>query len=546
MVNVKQNFKKVVKEIVFWLILFVATFLLYAIVKPHLFTDVTWARQGVVAQSITVVLLLIIAIVAIILYINKKLNAKNIIRLLIIAGYIIRLGYMLITPANCRQHDTFTGNYDGHETYAWILYSTGKLPTSNVYQFYHPPLNAIVQSGFMHFYSGFTTLLSKIFNLDDYFVAEFLVGKPNYLDAERYALYGSCQILSLLYSVIACVYMVKIIKMFNFSNKITILASAFVIFFPRNYQMSAQLNNDALSFVLAILALFACLKWYKNGNKQWWIYGCALFCGLGIMTKLSFATICLPIGAIFVLEFIKVIRKKSTLSLSKILVQYGIFLVVCAPIGLWFQVYAKIRFNQNLGYVFDNLNESLSTKGHSLFSRFIFAFDINEWFGSIYANPFEDYSLYNYLVRTSIFGEFSYWNGEGYGLVALIAAYIACLLIIVDVIYCLVRLIIKSKKKEFSFKNICTYKGGDKLFIITLIFSQVISMYYFYLKMPFGCTMDFRYILPIILGFALGFGYIFKSLKIIGGKASRILSVSTGLVIAIYFISSSVFYTLCV
>ncbi|MBO4667268.1 MAG: hypothetical protein J5666_03975 [Bacilli bacterium] len=36
-----------------------------------------------------------------------------------------------------------------------------------------------------------------------------------------------------------------------------------------------------------------------------------------------------------------------------------------------------------------------------------------------------------------------------------------------------------------------------------LIISQLLAQLYFNIKMPYGCTMDFRYIVPIILGFMI-------------------------------------------
>jgi len=538
-----KKLKQISNEILFWIITFVVTVVLFITVKPHLHTELGWARKGVVAQSVAGVIIFLVVIVALFLSAYKKLNAKTITICLIIIGFALRVGYMLITPAATRQHDTFTKNFDGHEAYAWTIYSTNRLPKTNIYQFYHPPLNALFQAGFMHFFSGLTDLLTTLFGLGDYFATEFLIGKPDYIDGERFLLYSSCQILSVMYSMVACVYSIKIIKAFGFSNKVNLLLYAFVILFPRNIQISAQLNNDTLSYTLSILALFTCVKWFKCGKKHLYIYLCAIFAGLGMMTKLSSATICLPIAVVFIYEFIRSIVCKK--DIGKIICQYIIFLIICAPIGLWFQVYAKIKFDQNFGFVFSNLNGELSTKQHSIFSRFIFASDLEEWFGSLFAMPFDHYNLFLYLTRTSVFGEFSYWQGESFGLVALASAYLACGVIIIDIIYCLIALIVKRAKKQITFKAIFR-KFGDILFMVSLILSQVVSMYYFYIKMPYGCTMDFRYILPMILGLALGLGYIFKTFKLIGGNTAKILTCSTLALIVVFITSSAGFYMMCV
>ena len=52
---------------------------------------------------------------------------------------------------------------------------------------------------------------------------------------------------------------------------------------------------------------------------------------------------------------------------------------------------------------------------------------------------------------------------------------------------------IYSKKEHLEIKII----GG------VIVFTQLLAQLYFNIKMPYGCTMDFRYIVPIILGFMI-------------------------------------------
>ena len=101
-----------------------------------------FVRNGVAAQSMGAILIAIIVAVGIILKINNKLSFQTAIALLFMVGFVVRLTYMLNTPFNCRQYDTVTTSNDGHQDYAWIIYTTNALPDNNAYQFYHPPLNA--------------------------------------------------------------------------------------------------------------------------------------------------------------------------------------------------------------------------------------------------------------------------------------------------------------------------------------------------------------------------------------------------------------------
>ncbi|MBR2441973.1 MAG: hypothetical protein IKB20_02790, partial [Clostridia bacterium] len=500
------------EEGAFYLGVLLTTLFLFLLFKPYAKTY----RAGVVAQSLMAVGLGACAVFAAYMGMTKRLTSRHIVILFLIAGYIIRVGYMLYTSAATRQQDTYTKNFDGHEAYAWTIFQTGKLPTDNPYQFYHPPLNAMVQAAFMRFMNG----LTKGFGED--FFARYAYSMPKYVEPQRFFLYSTCQILATTYSFITAVVMLKILKELGFTGKLYLFLAAFVVFYPRQIQFSGMLNNDGISYLLAILALYFALRWWKGGKSLVYILLCGLSVGLGMMAKLSSATICIPIAGIFIYEFIRtLLGKEDAFSLWKMVLQYGLFMLICAPIGLWFQVYAYIRFDQPFGYVFDNLNKKLYTGHHSLFSRLIFTLDLNEHIGTLYCRPFsKNYNLFAYALRSSIFGEFSYWQGEGFAVLSILIAYTVSLLLLVALVYCAVFYFKKRKAGE----KIAPLSHKELLFTFLLVQSQVLSEMYFYIKMPYGCTMDFRYIMPLILGLALTVGYTQKTLALAEGKWAKTLS----------------------
>lgn len=544
----KQGVLSVLKELAFWVGALFFTLALFLALKPLVKAEEYSIRAGVVAQSLMVVVLGVCGSLCAYWFFTKRLTAKRVIILLFVVGYALRVGYMLYTGAATRQQDTYTKNFDGHEAYAWTIFSTGKLPTSNVYQFYHPPLNAMVQAAFMRFVSRFTQILP----FGEYVPSAFLYGKPDYIvDEMRWFLYSSCQVLSVLYSLAACVGMLKILKLFRFQGKTRLLVAAFVVLFPRNIQFSGMLNNDGLAFALAIFALYFALKWQKQGKKMVNILFCGLCVGLGMMTKLSSATICLPIAGVFIFEFIDTLKKReNALKFWDMALQYCSFLLVCAPIGLWFQVYAKVRFDQPFGYVFSNLNQLLYTGDHSFFSRFILCFDLSEYFGSLWCRPFNgNYYLFNYALRSAIFGEFSYWQGESFGVLAVVAAYAFCAVLAVSLVY----LLVNWRKKRTRSRSLSgALEGGmvalnvislkDFLFVALFMASQVLSEVYFYIQMPYGCTMDFRYIMPIILALALTLGYVQKALDSVQTQTARRLDLWLTILTCIFLASSTLFY----
>lgn len=529
------------KEAILYISFLIFAVIAFLIIKPQ-YNSV---RPGVVAQSFIGVCFLILILIGVILYFYKKLTFKNIIILLIIAGAILRIGYILYTPVSVRQHDTYSPNNDGHEAYAWYIYTEGALPPSNVYQFYHPPLNALLQAGWMHIMAGLESLLTNIFNMGDFFLNSFNAAKPEYIDSNRYFLYSTNQILSALYSLITAVYAIKILKFFNVKNTMFLILSVFIIFYPRQIQLSGQLNNDVICSMFSIVALYYAFKWWKCGKKILPIIMSGLCIGGAMMSKLSGATICLPIAVIFVYEFINTLRKKEdSMPLKNMIIQYSIFLCLAGCIGLWFQVYAYIRFDQGLGYVFDNLNSALYTGDYSLFERFILPFNLNEIFGSMFCNAFDNYYLPMYVIKSSMFGEFGFWQGEVFGLLCLI---LASLIIIITSIL-LVRYIVVVFKKDNSQtdKKKLHDEKIDLLVLGSFLLSQVGSHIYFYLKMPYGCTMDYRYILPVSVCFILISALISIRFENENIKFFKLLQCVFIPIIGCFALFSTLFYMVCI
>ena len=538
----KTTLKKALAIAGLFAVLFLVTIGAYFWLKPY----INFHRNGMVAQSVMVLASILICVIIAYLGMTKRLTLRIFLILLLALGFVLRLGYVLYTAGSARQHDTFSKNYDGHEAYAWILFTTGKLPTSNVYQFYHPPLNAMVQAVFMHFIEGLTQMLTKWFSLGDYFPTKFLYGKPNYMDDTRYFLFSSCQILGVMYAFITAYFGVKIVCAFRFSDKTKGLLSAFVVLFPRGIQMSGMLNNDALAYMFAIVAVYFALKWYKN-QAFGWIIACAFAVGLGLMTKLSSATVCLAIAGIFAYQFFRISAQKESKKLGNILFQFAVFLVICAPIGLWFQVYAKIRFGQEFGYVFSNLHSGLSTADRTFFERFFITFDSSEYFVSLFCRPFDNYNLLNYVVRNSIFGEFSYWQGEGFGAGAVALAFLGLALLFVSELVCLFHRIKNIRKPLQEGAGTQVKRTWQEIgFVALFTISQIGAYVYFNIQMPYGCTMDYRYILPMSLVLALTLGMVKEGLEANGDKFSMFLSRSLTIVSVGFLISSALFYCTCI
>ena len=565
-INVKEYFFKVVRYIGLFAALTIITGVFFYLLKPYY---EFWNRKGAVAQSFCVAVFLVLIVTGIYCKKTGKMTPDLLLKLILAAGYVIRLAYMLYTPVSVRQHDTYNRALTGHEAYAWIIYSTGKLPTTNDYQFYHPPLNAFVQAVFMRVTNGLTEMLQKVFGLGDAIPSKYLSGMPTVtstayvgLTEYRYYLYSTTQILAVMWSVITMVALVKTLKLLGLKGYTLAAVSAFVVFFPRHIQFSGQVNNDALAYMFQMLSVYYCLRWWKKGRRLYDLLICALCIGLGMMSKISAAVICIPIGCVFAYEFFREIDKAVSAkkngesgAWNKVIYTAGgyvLFLCVCAPIGLWFQVYAYKTFGQGFGFVFSNLNSALGTTHHNWFERLFITFDPNEYFGTLYCIPFctvkngviTEYNNYNlplYQLRSALFGEFSnYKGGECFSATAFACGLLSLIAFIVMLVYCAV-LYFKNGKKALADET----ERNDIAFIVIMTASFLISEFMFYIKMPYACTMDFRYVMPVILGFAMIFYYARKRILAANTEfGNTLVFVSTFCAVATISLTT-LFYLVC-
>ncbi|MGN0819766.1 MAG: glycosyltransferase family 39 protein [Christensenellaceae bacterium] len=549
--NTVDRKKKILLTIALYAGILSVTYVLFSVFKP-LYGAI---RNGAFAQFVSAMFLAFGIFYSAYLSLKKKMTPYKAVAILFFVAIGVRIGYMLLTPASVRQYDTYTRYSNGHEAYAWKIFSDFKLPDTNDYQFYHPPLNAFLQAVFMRITHVLSLIFVKAFNFGDAFYLKYCdAGFPSYLadQSQRYYLYSTCQILSVFYSVLTMVVGYKILKSVGLKGYNLVVCFAFFAFFPRHIVFSATLNNDPLSYLLSLSAIYFTIRWWKD-KKLGNILLIALSVGFGMMTKLSSATICLPIAVVFLIEFIKTVKRNpGAMRINDMVVQYASFLVVAVPLGLWFQIYAYVRFDQPFGYVFPYLNGALSTKFASLFGRFVFTLNIEEYFGSLYVRCFYDevtgvlnnYNVWNVLVRSAIFGEFGYWQAEGFALASIVLellfVYFAFIGLLLAVIYYF------SDRKDKKSILVCDDLNSKTVTVVAfLLVSQIVPYLLFYLKMPYTCTLDFRYVMPVILAFAIMIGKIDEKFS---KKGAGLKKISHSIqVLAMTFVGfSTLFYMNCV
>lgn len=404
---------------------------------------------------------------------SKKCASKTeaLIAALIAAGIVMRVGYMLYTSFMARGHDIGGTDGTGHYAYMYQIFANGTLPQTNEYQFYHPPLTHILQAAVVKVFSWF---------------------RPN---AEMNSLFEAAKLVPCFASAATLIVTRSLCRAMEVKPRATALAVAVVAFQPTFYIFSSSVNNDSLMVLFYMAAVLYTIRWYSAPTMKN-ILMIALAIGLGMMTKLSAASVAFFTGPVFLAVFIKFFKEGRA---GRIFGQFAAFLGVCAPLGLWYPVRNYIKFGQQFGHVFTISSTSeLYCGDKSFVSRFL-SFPPDQILTPLYCQPYGDYHLWIYTLKCSIFGEFSFNWPDAFAALLIAANLILILVSIAAMIYVIIR------GKEV---NAFARYG---LFWLWLI--QMVSFVVFNIRFPFGCTMDFRYIVPTVIVGAIYIGIALDRIK---------------------------------
>lgn len=376
---------------------------------------------------------------------KKWVTPENIIKLLIFAGCVLRIWYAVVTPVTVRAHDIIgiSTNSVGKASYLLRLAVLGKLPDSYDTQFYQQP--------FYFLLSAFVAkVMQAVTGIGD---AEFLVnaGKIVSCAASCFSLYLSERLLREF-----CLARTRVFGMVILS------------FTPVFWLTGGRLGEDALTFFFMVAVILVTIYWEKTPDWKYTILLAILY-GCGMMTKVSLAF------PSFYTAYIFWKNRKSLQFVPKMLV----FAIIAFPLGMWYSIRNFVLFGQPIGYVM--VPDAFLYRGMTSYVARFFSIDVRNWLRSPYANPLRDYNFPVYLLKTELFGEFSYdmpiWIP-------------AMLLLISTVLTLLVAAV--------GIFKICKWKSiseDKRPYILGLLFGGYAAISYF--SLPYGCSMDFRYYLML-------------------------------------------------
>ena len=382
----------------------------------------------------------------------KDNKYKKAIIIIVILALIVRLIYVIETPYTEKQHDLDL-------SYILTIYQTGHLPQSNEGQYYHPPLHQIICAMFLTLESPF---------IEDIEIA-----------AE------SLQFVTLIYSMIMLYVIYNIAKEMKLKEKYILFIMFVAAFHPTLIILSGSINNDNLCTLLMMWSILKLIKWYKNSSIKNTVL-LAIVTGLAVMTKTNGGIVAIPIIYVFILKLYEEIKKSENRKkiLKKYVTLFFIFGIISLPIGLWYNIRNYILFEQPILYVLNPDNPDLYVGNYTLLQRFsLFSKEIFQ----VYCNAFEDYNIPTYLLKCSLFGEFI-WKQSKLTNVYYTIAIIFNIIYSIIALICIIKNIIMKNKEDKVYKNI----------LFLLLITNIMSYILMNLKLPYGCSMDFRYIVPTI------------------------------------------------
>lgn len=433
------------------------------------------------------------------LKVSKRLiHEDTVVTMMLLLGVLVRCGYVLLSGLYERQHDAgaYTGMgtdfiNPGHIGYIEYLYKFHKLPDINPYElfaYYHPPLHHILSALWLQL--------------------NILLGVTEELAFEN------LQVLPLLYSCLCTAAVYRILKIWDLKGRALYIGLGFMVFHPATVIMAGSVNNDMLTILFMCLTILCSLQWIRAKNLKNLIL-LALTIGFGMITKLNSAVLAFPLGLVFIMHFISVIREKKKGEILKWIRNYCIFGAIAAPIGLSWIVRNLLRFGEKPGVPVPGETSPMYTAGYSLWERLgipsLSDLRIEFPFHPISADACNN--TWVIMLHTSLFAEEYPTDLSDILLILCQAVFVlAVLLSVITAVLLVMVLLHKQTRLE------------DRVFLLTGYLVMLVSFAAFVVIYPYTCSSDFRYvaICLVYISIALGLGnhYYLQSPKTAAGRLS--------------------------
>lgn len=470
------------------------------------------------------------------------LTEERLVFLLFLLAATARLCYILSNPITTNQHDTsWFGNpklNNGHTGYIQYLMDEKHLPDFDVrtrFQFYHPPLHHIVCALWLKF--------------------QLAVGLPFDMAAEN------LQVLTLFYSLIALYASYRVLRQIGLHGIALIAPFCLIAFHPTFFLLSGSINNDCMSVMFCLLAVWAMLGWMQKPTFPR-IVALALCIGCAMFAKLGAGVIAPAVAVLFLCKFFKTKgwswKKRGK---SRLLVQFCLFGAICIPLGIGWEVRNLLLFDVPLTYV-PRLSKTIDQYlgDYPVWTRF-FDFKSLSDFGvypmrtGVQDAEYFEHCIPLALQKMALFGEYSTWKNNGlydaFGRTLFWANAAVILTTLIGMLLCVISVChvprgsvweAEAHPRRAAFYARNGFGRMPLLFLLLYWFSMLFSYVQFCFSYPHFCSMDFRYIVPTILIGAVFFGVVLRRLDGRSGKVALFLRTALLCCTIVFSVCSTLIY----
>ena len=434
---------------------------------------------------------------------SGSLSEEKLVALLFLLALAARLCYILLITIRTNQHDTSwfdnPGHNNGHTGYILYLLENGKLPGEEVWdwQFYHPPLHHIVCALWLKL----QTALGVSFDV----AAENL------------------QVLTLFYSMVSLYASYRVLKLMGLRGIALLAPLSLLAFHPTFFLLSGSINNDCLSIMFCLLAVWATLAWWQKPTFPR-ILALALCIGCGMFSKLAAGLIAPAVTVLFLIRLFQT-KGWGWQGKGRFILQFAMFGVVCIPLGIGWQVRNLLLYDMPLAYVpklSENADQYLGN--YPTWTRFFDFGSLSEFGVFPMRNGINGAESFEHCIplaaqKMALFGEYSPWMQKPfYEALGTLLFYVNALLIVgslAGVAACIVSFFRKpaegtSASDAFLAKH--GFRRVPLLFFLLYGASMLGSYVQFCFQFPHFCSMDFRYIVPTLLLGAMFLGVTLRQL----------------------------------
>ena len=537
-------FKKKWAPFVIWP---VAVLLMYAIYFLFVYQQEMYDKIGFNGQAsrvIFVIALVLFELFAVGYFVLAAVYGKLSTRKAVFLFFMMSAGLVLpFTMARTYNDGSYTHDYGvfgdyGHWAIIYDIYKTGKIPAVNLEsQYYQPKLYHAAIAFFMRINS----ILLPHFQGSEAIVPNVAssahFGEFTLFD---YTAFETARIFLSFQGIITLYFAYKVIVELGLNKRVSIIGSFLLFFTPAFWFISAYKNNDSLSLLFSFAALYAAIRYHKTRSYVP-LVATALCIGLGMETKLSTVVVAFPVAAIFLIDLLGLFRKDGkwvkadNKELIKFIIQMGVFAVIVFPLGLFFEIYAKVKYDRPIAYVWDLVGiygtdyfMYIDPEIYPMWAR-LFIFPSPDLFyhitnvRSAVGTPQDyywgtiDFNCWTAFLKTGLFSEADIrWMAESMGelknpfwiLVSLAYTFsiMAGIAFVIGGVFFVVKKIISLVKGEKQQNDFVFY------FLVVTFFSSAISYMAFCMRYPVGCTMNARYAMLLYLPIGLVVGLLIDHL----------------------------------